>query len=119
MTGLLAKREGDLPRAKRYLSKAVDICQTSLAARVSLGAVLVSLGEDSRALGHFSHALNLKPSPQMYLMVGSIYSKQGRVRHAIKHMKKALEIDPSCDQAFFQLGLCEKGPALINDGMWL
>jgi tetratricopeptide (TPR) repeat protein len=105
LTGLLAKREGNLPRAKRYLSNAVDICQTSLAARISLGAVLVSLGEDSRALNHFSHALNLKPSPQMYLMVGSIYSKQGRVRHAIKHMKKALEIDPCCDQAFFQLGL--------------
>lgn len=105
LTGLVAKREGDLPRAKRYLSNAVNICQTSLAARISLGSVLVSLGEDSRALGHFSHALNLKPSPQMYLMVGSIYSKQGKVRHAIKHMKKALEIDPCCDQAFFQLGL--------------
>jgi tetratricopeptide (TPR) repeat protein len=82
----------------------VDICQTSLAARIFLGSVLVSLGEDSRAFGHFSHALNL-PSPQMYLLVGSIYSRQGKVRHAIKHMKKAIEIDPSCDQAFFQLGL--------------
>lgn len=105
LTGLLAKREGNLPRAKQYLSTAVDICQTSLAARIFLGSVLVSLGEDSRALGHFSHALNLKPSPQMYLLVGSIYSRQGKVRHAIKHMKKAIEIDPSCDQAFFQLGL--------------
>ena len=105
LTGLLAKREGNLPRAKQYLSAAVDICQSSLAARIFLGSVLVALGEDSRAVGHFSHALNLQPSPQMYLLVGSIYSRQGKVRHAIKHMKKAIEIDPSCDQAFFQLGL--------------
>jgi len=105
LSGLLAKREGDLPRAKRHLSNAVDICQTSLAARISLGSVLVSLGEDSRALRHFSLALSLRPSPRMYLMVGAIFSKQGKVRHAIKHIKRAVEMDPSCDQAFFQLGL--------------
>ena len=105
LTGLLARREGNLPRAKEFLSNAVDICHGSLAAHVFLGSVLASLGEDSRALGHFSHALNLKPSPQMYLLVGSIYSKQGKVRHAIRHMKKAIEMDPYCDEAFFQLGL--------------
>jgi tetratricopeptide (TPR) repeat protein len=109
LTGLVAKREGNLLRAKQYLSAAVDICQTSLAARIFLGSVLVALGEDSGALGHFSHALSLQPSSQMHLLVGSIYSRQGKVRHAIKHMKKAIEIDPSCDQAFFQLGLAFLG----------
>jgi tetratricopeptide (TPR) repeat protein len=105
LTGLMAKRRGDFATARRFLVNAVDICQTSLAAHVFLGSVLVSLGEDKEALGHFSCALNLKPSPQMYLMVGSIYSRQGQLRYAIKHMKKAIEMDPGCDEAFFQLGL--------------
>lgn len=105
LTGLLASRRGDFAAARRFLDNAVGICQTSLAAHVFLGSVLVSLGEDALALGHFSSALNLKPSPQMYLMVGSIYSRQGRLRDAIKHMKKAIEMDPSCHEAIFQLGL--------------
>jgi tetratricopeptide (TPR) repeat protein len=105
LTGLLAKRKGDYDRAKHYLGNAVDICGTSLAAHLFLGSVLVSLGEDDRALGHFSQALNLKPSPQMHLVVGAIYSRHGLLRFAIKHMKKAIEMDPHCHEAFFQLGL--------------
>ncbi len=105
LIGLLAKRRGDLALARQYLANAVSISQTSLAAHVFLGSVLVSLGEDSQALGHFSSALHLKPSPQMHVMVGSIYSRQGRLRDAIKHLRRAIEIDPSCDEAFFQLGL--------------
>jgi tetratricopeptide (TPR) repeat protein len=38
-------------------------------------------------------------------MVGSIYSRRGQLRYAIKNMKKAIEMDPGCDEAFFQLGL--------------
>ena len=105
LTGLLARRRGDFAAARRFLGNAADICQTSLAAHLFLGSVLVSLGHDAEALGHFSRALNLKPSPQMYLMVGSIYSRQGQLRHAIKHMKKAIELDPACHEAFFHLGL--------------
>jgi len=105
LTGLLARRRGDFTVARQFLGNAVDICQTSLAAHLFLGSVLVSLGQDAEALGHFSRALNLKPSPQMYLMVGSIYSRQGQIRHAIKHMKKAIELDPACHEAFFHLGL--------------
>jgi tetratricopeptide (TPR) repeat protein len=109
LTGLLAKRRGDLPKAKEFLSKAVNISHTSLAAHLFLGSVLVSMGEDSKALTFFSRALDLKPSPQMYLLVGSIYSRQGRIGYAIKHMKKAIEMDPYCDEAFFQLGLAFLG----------
>ena len=105
LTGLLAKRKGDFVAAKRFLGNAVDICNTSIAASVFLGSVLVSLGEESEALAHFSRALTLKPSPQMYLIVGSVYFRQGQLRYAIKHMKKAIEMDPGCDEAFFQLGL--------------
>jgi tetratricopeptide (TPR) repeat protein len=105
LSGLLAKRRGDFVAARQFLGSAVDICQTSLAAHAFLGSVLVALGEDAEALGHFSRALDLKPSPQMYLMVGSIYSRRGQLRYAIKNMKKAIEMDPGCDEAFFQLGL--------------
>jgi tetratricopeptide (TPR) repeat protein len=105
LIGLLARRRGDFVAARQFLHNAVGVCQTSLAAHVFLGSVLISLGEDAEALGHFSCALNLKPSPQMYLMVGSIYSRQGRLRHAIRYMKRAVEMDPACHEAFFQLGL--------------
>ncbi|MEW5975514.1 MAG: tetratricopeptide repeat protein [Acidobacteriota bacterium] len=105
LTGLLARRKGDLNRACEFLTTAVDVCQSSLSAQLFLGSVLVSLGRDGEALGCFARALDLKPSPQMYLLVGSIYSRQGRVRNAIRLMKKAIEMDPNCHEAFFQLGL--------------
>ena len=105
LVGLLAKRRGDLSKARRYLSNAVNICHSSLTAHVILGSVLVSLGEASEALGHFCRALYLKPSSKIYLLVGTLYSLQGRKQYAIQHIKKAIEMDPRCDQAFFQLGL--------------
>ncbi len=105
LTGLLAKRKGDLSKAREFLSNATDLCDTSLAAHVSLGSVFAALGEDSKALNHYSRALSLKASPQLCLLVAWIYFRQGRMRDAIKHMKKAIQMDPSCHEAFFRLGL--------------
>lgn len=105
LVGLLAKRRGDLLKARRYLSNAVNLCHSSLTAHVILGSVLVSLGEASEALSHFCRALYLKPSSKIYLLVGTLYLLQGRKQYAIQNMEKAIEMDPRCDQAFFQLGL--------------
>jgi tetratricopeptide (TPR) repeat protein len=103
--GMLARRKGDLKAARDRLSQAVASSPSSLAARLSLGTVLLDMGEDKEAVKCFSQALDLKPSSQVHLMLGSLYSRQGRTRHAIRHMKKALEIDPQCGEAFYQLGL--------------
>ena len=105
LAGLLAKQKGDYSRARIHLTNAADISQTSPAAHVLLGSVLLTLRENHLALSHFSRALDLKPSPQMYLLIGAIYSRQGRLSPAIKHIEKAIEMDPRCDEAFFQLGL--------------
>jgi tetratricopeptide (TPR) repeat protein len=105
LSGMVARRKGNLKAARDRLSQAVASSPASLAARLSLGTVLLDMGEDQEAVKCFSQALALNPSPHLHLALGSLYTRQGRTRHAIRHMKKALEIDPQCGEAFYQLGL--------------
>jgi len=48
LAGLLAKHKGDYGRARKHLTNAADISQTSPAAHVLLGSVLLALGSDRR-----------------------------------------------------------------------
>jgi tetratricopeptide (TPR) repeat protein len=105
LSGLLARHKADFDKARRFLTNAAHVCQTSPATHAVLGSVLLTLGEDTLALAHFSRALDLKPAPQMYLLVGASYCRQGKLTSAIKHLRKAIEMDPRYDEAFFQLGL--------------
>jgi tetratricopeptide (TPR) repeat protein len=58
----------------------------------------------NEALQHLKRALALNPTPEMHYLVGRAYWEQGRAEQALKHMQKAVRLDPHFDAALYSLG---------------
>jgi len=105
LTGLLARRKRDFFQARDCLLAALASTSSSLVASLALGDVFLSLGEETRALKCFSQALDIKPIPQLHLLLGIVYGRQGQLRQSIRHLKKAIQLNPQNSEAFYQMGL--------------
>jgi tetratricopeptide (TPR) repeat protein len=105
LSGLLARRNKNYTKAKGFLHKALDCAPLSPVACLAMGDVLLAMGEEKEALHFLSKALELKPIAQLHLVLGAIFSRQGNLRAAARHIKKAIETDPRNDEAFFHLGM--------------
>jgi tetratricopeptide (TPR) repeat protein len=57
------------------------------------------------ALAHLKRALVLKPTPEMYYLVGRAYLEDDRTDVAVRHLRRCLELDPKFDAALYHLGL--------------
>jgi tetratricopeptide (TPR) repeat protein len=62
-------------------------------------------GHYEQALVHFKRALTLSPSAEMHYLVGRTYLLQERSDVAERHLRKAVDLDPSFDAALYHLGL--------------
>ena len=89
MLGVICGDDGDLPSAKRYLSRALKIKKNSFTAHYGLGRILVSEGRLREAISHFKRALTLKPTPEMYYVVGRAYLEDGRTEIAVRHLRRS------------------------------
>src|SRR5436853_1238950 len=107
--GVICGDEGDLERAKHYLSSALRLKKRSFTAHYGLGRILVSEGKLREAITHLKRALSLKPTPEMYYLVGRAYLEDGRVGVASRHLRRCIELDPNFDAALYHLGLIYLG----------
>ncbi len=105
MLGVICGDDGDLNSAKRYLSRALKIRKDSFTAHYGLGRILVSEGKLREAISHLKRALILKPTPEMYYLVGRAYLEYGRTEIAVHHLLRCIEMDPKFDAALYHLGL--------------
>jgi tetratricopeptide (TPR) repeat protein len=105
MLGIVCGDEGEVETAKRYLEEALSMKKDSFAAHYGLGRILASEGRLDEALPHFKRALLLKPTPEMYYVVGHAYLARGQAEPALKHLHKAVELDPQFDAALYHLGV--------------
>ena len=65
----------------------------------------MSEGKLREAISHFKRALTLKPTPEMYYLVGRAYLEDGRTDIALRHLRSCVELDPRFDAALYHLGL--------------
>lgn len=105
MLGIVCGDEGKVEMAKTFLENALKLRKDSFAAHYGLGQILASEGNLDAALVHFKQALVLKPSPEMYFLVGYAYLERGEMEPALKHLRKAVDLDPKFDVALYHLGL--------------
>ncbi|MAF67293.1 MAG: hypothetical protein CMJ84_16755 [Planctomycetes bacterium] len=92
----LALRLGDAAGALRYADEALALDAKTTAALGVKCMALVSLSRASEAVAPAERALELAPdNPQIYLFVGSVYERNGRVSEAAATYRRGLAIDPA------------------------
>src|SRR6185503_18358595 len=69
-----------------------------------LGRLLACEGSLGEALSHLKRALALRPTPEMHYLVGRAYWEKGQSNRALKHLQKAVRLDPRFDAALYSLG---------------
>jgi Tfp pilus assembly protein PilF len=76
---------------------------SSFAAHYGLGWLFVNEKNWRRALGEFKRALTARPSPEAHYVLGCLYYELNRDELALRHLRKAVQMDESYAQAFHLL----------------
>jgi tetratricopeptide (TPR) repeat protein len=105
LLGLTCADEGDTERAKELLNSATRLGGSSFAAHYGLGRLFVAEENWQKALREFKRALASKPSPEAHYALGCLYYQLARDSLAVRHLRKAIEMDDKYDEAFYVLGL--------------
>lgn len=105
LLGLACGDEGELERARELLGEAARRDQSSFAAHYGLGRLLAAEQRWKDALIEFKLALAANPSPEAHHVLACVYYQLGRNRMAVRHLRKAIELDNEYPAAFYMLGL--------------
>lgn len=105
LLGLACADEGETERARKLLSESARRGQSSFAAHYGLGRLLAAEQKWAGALVEFKRALAARPSPEAHYVLGCVYYQMSRDRLAMRHLRKAVELDDGYAAAFYMLGL--------------
>ncbi len=110
LLGLTCADEGEVERARELLNSATRLGGSTFAAHYGLGRLFVAEAKWPRALQEFKLALASKNSPEAHYALGCLYYQLSRDAMATRHLRKALQLDPTYVEAFQLFGLiCERG----------
>lgn len=103
LLGLTCADDGEVELAKVLLSSATAHGTASFAGHYGLGWVFVTEKNWRRALGEFKRALTARPSPEAHYVLGCLYYELNRDTLAVRHLRKATEMDAGYAEAFYLL----------------
>jgi len=103
LLGLTCADDGEVALAKDLLSNATSQGGSSFAGHYGLGWVFVAEKKWRRALGEFKRALTVKPSPEAHYVLGCLYLELNRDALAVRHLRKATQMDAGYAEAFYLL----------------
>ena len=103
LLGLTCADDGEVELAKDLLSNATAHGVSSFAGHYGLGWVFVAEKNWWKALGEFKRALTVKPSPEAHYVLGCLYYELNRDALAVRHLRKATEMDAGYAEAFYLL----------------
>ena len=100
LLGLTCADDGEVALAKDLLSSATAEGGSSFAGHYGLGWVFVAEKKWRRALGEFKRALTVRPSAEAHYVLGCLYYELNRDVLAVRHLRKATEMDSNYAEAF-------------------
>ncbi len=100
LLGLTCADDGEVELAKDLLSSATAQGCSSFAGHCGLGWVFVAEKNWRRALGEFKRALTVRPSAEAHYVLGCLYYELNRDTLAVRHLRKATEMDGDYAEAF-------------------
>lgn len=103
--GVILTNSGRYAQAEAVLQHALKLQSDSHLVHLTLGAVCASQGRQFKAQRHLAKAVGLAHSSSMYFTAAEISANSGWNKEAIRYYKKAIQIDPTFDEAFYKLGI--------------
>lgn len=103
MLGLTCADAGEVEQARSLLSEAMRQGGSSFAGHYGLGWLFATEKNWRRALGEFKRALTARPSPEAHYVLGCLYYQMNRDGLAVRHLRKAVQMDESYAEAFYLL----------------
>ena len=108
LLGLTCADEGDADTAKSLIARALEQGGSCFSGHCGLGWLHVTENNWRKALNHFKRALEVRPSPEAHFVLASLYYKLERYKLAIRHLRKAVEMDGNYYEALNLLALVYK-----------
>ena len=81
----------------------------------NLALALVELGQLEAAAGHFEASLAVEPKAEIYSDLGFVKARLGNRDEALADYRKALELDPKCASAHFNLAVARLQSGQLED----
>ena len=103
LLGLTCADDGEVEQARSLLSEAMRQGGSSFAGHYGLGWLFVTEKNWRRAVGEFKRALTARPSPEAHYVLGCLYYEMNRDSLAVRHLRKAVQMDESYAEAFYLL----------------
>jgi tetratricopeptide (TPR) repeat protein len=108
--GRAALQEGDIPRARTVLEKALAINPTLARANFFYASLLKQTGEYDQSIAHLQIVLAQYPHDRVVLNnLGRVLFLQRKYADAVQVLQQVLAVDPEDLQAHYNLMLCYNG----------
>lgn len=85
-------------------TKAIELDARLTDAYIFRGHLYTAMGQDDRAVGDYTKALELEQNPGVYANRADIYRHQRRYQQAIADHNKVVELLPDCGLCYFARG---------------
>ncbi|MAE67369.1 MAG: hypothetical protein CMJ18_24175 [Phycisphaeraceae bacterium] len=108
--GLSLAMSGRLQEAVEQYRRGLRLRPDSIRTLNNLGVTLMMLDQPTVAQSYFMQALQYGESPQVHTNLGDVLAIQGRREDAIRHYRRALELDPGFARAREHLEEVEGSP---------
>jgi tetratricopeptide (TPR) repeat protein len=109
--------------ARKAFEEALRIDPSYVEAIDGLGFALEALGDDAGALAKYQQAIRLNEErggqfASAHVNLSAYFNRTGEPAKAIEYARKALELDPKSDRAWFQKAKADEREGRLEDAVW-
>ncbi len=120
--GKLFSMQDDWERARAAFEAALRIDSSYLEALDGLGFALEALGDDAGAVAKYQEAIALNEArggqfAAAHVNLSAYYNRTGDPAKALEYARKAIELDPTSDRAWFQKAKADEHEGRLNDAV--
>ena len=120
--GKLFSMQDDWERARGAFEAALRIDSSYLEALDGLGFALEALGDDAGAVARYQEAIALNEArgghfAAAHVNLSAYYNRTGDPAKALEYARKAIELDPTSDRAWFQKAKADEHEGRLNDAV--
>ena len=118
--GKLFSMQDDWERARGAFEATLRIDSSYLEALDGLGFALEALGDDAGAVAKYQEAIALNEArgghfAAAHVNLSAYYNRTGDPAKALEYARKAIELDPTSDRAWFQKAKADEHEGRLND----